>query len=114
MLDFAPIDVLRESHAPRRMGRFQQNKARAPYHDPGSPPAMTSSHLHAAVAHAVDAFPIVTDHATVEYDRVAAQAPRVADTHDVVRWITRRASGIRRRDHERAPGMPELVQEAAG
>src|SRR5690606_31183828 len=97
------IDDLRESPALEILHLLQEKGAEVSYHDPFCPAIQDDGHtsLRSLPMHSVelsrdvlegsDCVVIVTDHSTVDYDRVAEQAHLVVDTRGVMRRHSGRA-----------------------
>jgi UDP-N-acetyl-D-glucosamine dehydrogenase len=90
------IDDMRESPALKIMELLRQQGANITYHDPyipviephgGSTMHMESVPLSDEALAAADAVLILTDHSTVDYERVAAQAKLVVDTRNAAKNV---------------------------
>jgi UDP-N-acetyl-D-glucosamine dehydrogenase len=107
------IDDLRESPALEIIRLLQEAGADVRYHDPFCPVIrddghtpiirlpMRSEELSDDGLAAADAVVIVTDHSTVDYERVARHAPLVVDARGVMRGVpgTARVVGLSGREH---------------
>lgn len=86
------ISDIRESPALKILELLARHGARVSYHDPyvpqvtlTNPGEVTSTPLTDDVLTSVDCVIIATGHSGVDYDRIAAQAPLVIDTRNVLR-----------------------------
>jgi len=83
------IDDMRESPALDVMRRLEERGARVTYHDPHVPSFREDGHemhgvaLTDALLDAADAVVIITDHAAVDYQRVADRARLIVDSRNV-------------------------------
>jgi UDP-N-acetyl-D-glucosamine dehydrogenase len=94
------IDDLRESPALEIIHLLQEKGAEVSYHDPFCPVIADDGHtpirdlpmrsvpLDEEQLAAADAVVIVTDHSTVEYQRIADLAPLVVDTRGAMRGVS--------------------------
>ena len=109
------IDDLRESPALEIIRLLQEKGAEVAYHDPFCPEIADDGHtpieglpllsveLTDAVLEGCDAAVVVTDHSSVDYDRVAALAPLVIDTRGVIRHPPEHVYGL---SHSPPPRPP--------
>ncbi len=103
------IDDLRESPALEIIRLLQARGARVSYHDPFCPQIHDDGHtpiqdlpLHSVeltdeVLAGADAVVVVTDHSSIDYERVASLARLVVDTRGVVRGAHHHVVGLSRR-----------------
>jgi UDP-N-acetyl-D-glucosamine dehydrogenase len=109
------IDDLRESPALEILRLLQEKGAQVSYHDPYCPVIADDGHtplvglplcsvaLSEAELRASDCVLVVTDHTSVDYQRVAEQAALVVDTRGVMRGHPSPARVVGLSGHEHAP-----------
>jgi UDP-N-acetyl-D-glucosamine dehydrogenase len=91
------VDDMRESPALDVISLLEERGADVVYHDPYVPSFREDGHEHASVAFTdaeltrADAVVIVTDHSSVDYQRVVDLAAVVVDTRNATAGLTRRS-----------------------
>jgi UDP-N-acetyl-D-glucosamine dehydrogenase len=114
------LDDLRESPAVEIIRLLQKKGAEVAYHDPFCPLVRDDGHTPLAglpmhsqlladdVLRRSDCVVIVTDHSTIDYQRVAREARLVVDTRGVLRKIAggARVVGLSGKDHEPSRTTP--------
>jgi len=93
------IDDMRESPALDVISLLEERGAEVVYHDPYVPSFREDGHEHASVPFndaelaRADAVVIITDHSSIDYQRVVDLAPLVVDTRNATAGLVKRGSG---------------------
>jgi UDP-N-acetyl-D-glucosamine dehydrogenase len=96
------VDDMRESPALDVISLLEERGAEVVYHDPYVPSFSEDSHERVSVAFSdaelarADAVVIITDHSSIDYQRVVDLAPLVVDTRNATAGLVRRGSGTAR------------------
>ena len=96
------VDDMRESPALDVISLLEERGAEVVYHDPYVPSFKEDGHERASVEFndaelaRADAVVIITDHSSIDYQRVVDLAPLVVDTRNATAGLVRRSSGASR------------------
>ncbi|MFN2604261.1 MAG: nucleotide sugar dehydrogenase [Gemmatimonadaceae bacterium] len=102
------VDDMRESPALDVISLLEERGAKVFYHDPYVPSFREDGHEHASVPFndaelaRADAVVIITDHSSIDYQRVVDMAPLVVDTRNATAGLVRSGSGTAR---EKTPNV---------
>ena len=102
------VDDMRESPALDVISLLEERGAKVVYHDPYVPSFREDGHEHASVPFneaelaRADAVVIITDHSSIDYQRVVDLAQLVVDTRNATAGLVRRGSGTAR---EKTPNV---------
>ena len=102
------VDDMRESPALDVISLLEERGAEVVYHDPYIPSFREDGHERTSVPFSdaelarADAVVIITDHSSIDYQRVVDLAPLVVDTRNATAGLVRRGSGTSR---EKTPNV---------